>query len=252
LIALERRPQSVLSWVLASLLVLKPPLLAAPGLTLLGRSQWRPLVGVVLLSALLLFVPFALVGFDQLSDFVMRMLGITGDGFRAEPKVSTPADEMQNWSGVVGRLLRNGPLLGPTLVLDAITVVLALKAVRDGSFREGWLASTIALLLVTPHVHFHFWLVLFAPGVAVYLERRSVMLAMALLGFHLALLLSMLFWDGGLLSGAWAPASLGLLVYLAFRDRVERLADVVGQRAESWRLRAAHSTCSSETATGAR
>jgi hypothetical protein len=100
----------------------------------------------------------------------------------------------------------------------------------EGTLREAWFAGTAAMLLCVPHVLSYDWVLLFVPGAAVYLERRSIRFLAMLIVLHVLANFSEYqpgFFPGhGILDGVFVVPWLALIVvYLAFRGTIDDWID---------------------------
>ena len=218
------------------LIALKPSLFAAPFGYLLWKRQWEPLITASAIAAVLFFAPFLLLGLGAFQDFREMTSALTTDAFEwLDTEVSVGAWGVLNWNGFVASLTLAAPPVVLIVLLDLVTVALTLRVWSKGTLRESWLAGVAAMVLILPHLVVYDWLVLFVPAMAVVAERRTPVLIALLVLVHFTTNFSVYvlpyfyasFGEDEIrgirdLGGYWAiPALFLLLVYLAFRDKIE-------------------------------
>lgn len=216
--------QAGFSAVAISLLAMKPSLLAGPFAYLVWLGNRRAiLIGAAVLVAAF-FLPLAVLGWDTLRSYIDLLIATRKDAFTLSGIFNSGPAFMFNWNGFWARLLVEDPPQALIFPCYLVTVALLLKVWSRGSLLEGWVATSLATVLVTPHLLFYDWVMVLPGAIALAIRRPRAALIGLLLLLHLTLNLSVLqMLDGGLRWGnkahvifAGTPAALLVIAYLAF------------------------------------
>ena len=221
---LMHRGRSTLAAMLLAVCAAKPHLAVAAALPVL-RQKPQTVVPLAMFAAALTLVPFALLGFGALMDYVSLIFGRGGDDLAD----SNYTYRVLSWPGFFAALTGSSQPLA-AIAMSLITLGLLVIVLREGDRFLIWPASMMALLSVLPHSHAQDWLIA-VPAVVILLLRpmdataRAVTIGLLAIGY--VAINSWLFevevaGDGGRAFYAPAPFVLLLLGWLAALPVLER------------------------------